>query len=186
MQANVDFGWRRLGGRVLLLQLAVALTACAGGPPPILEKLQAFSEPFMAQRSSEPAKPLRTQLASNGPVAEVVPPALDLEAQVFFASGESRVEAEEQLKVLLHAARLKADPKLCVTLVGHTDDLGSPAYNLAIAQQRVDAVYDLLRSQGVARNQIRRYPVGSEKMPAGCRSEACRSRMRRVEFDYGR
>lgn len=161
-----------------LLLAALLLAGCAGGPQPLLERWQGRND--TAQASSGQPVVLRPANTVQSPAAGIS------DEDVFFALGEARIDSEALPKLAAHAARLKSDPKLCVTLVGHTDDLGSPAYNLAIAQQRVDAVFDALRGLGVSRNQLRRYPVGSEKAPAGCRQEACRSKLRRVEFQYAR
>ena len=74
---------------------------------------------------------------------------------------------------------------MLVVLVGHTDNQGSPTYNLAVADKRTEAVSERLRSFGVPRNQIRRLPVGSEESSkVKCDSDACRQRMRRVELVY--
>jgi len=159
-----------------LVATLLLLSACAGGPSPFPDGAAGRPEGSAGERS----RPSRER-AVPAPL-----PALADEDNVFFGPGEVRLEPEELLKLAPHAARLKADPRLSVTLVGHTDDLGSPAYNLAIAQQRVDAVFEALRGQGVARTQIRRYPVGAEKAPPGCRHDPCRRRQRRVELIYGR
>lgn len=158
--------------------LLLLLAGCAGGPQPLLERLQGRSETGGGEN--------RRPVAERPRAGVVPPPEIAADENIFFSFGEARIEAGELAKLAAHAARLKADPKLGVMLVGHTDDLGSPAYNLAIAQQRVDAVFDVLRGQGVGRGQMRRYPVGSEKAPAGCREEACRKKLRRVELVYGR
>ncbi|MDQ5880880.1 MAG: peptidoglycan-associated lipoprotein, partial [Pseudomonadota bacterium] len=83
-----------------------------------------------------------------------------------------------------HAERLRDDPRLVVTLVGHTDHLGSRSFNLAIAEQRTTAVKTKLRELGVPAKQVRQRNYGNEKAAAGCRSEECRARMRRVDFVY--
>jgi len=158
-----------------LLLVPLTLVACAGSAPTPGDKPRPASA---GRTSSEPGRLRASQSLQTLPVAP--------ENCIFFSRGEVRLESEEVQKLLAHVLRLKADSKLVLTLVGHTDDLGSPAYNLAIAQQRVDAVYEALRGQGVARNQLRRYAVGSEKMPADCRSASCREQMRRVELVYGR
>jgi len=108
--------------------------------------------------------------------------AVDVENSVFFISSGTTVDAAGRQRLIEHAARLKENPELMVTLVGHTDNLGSSSYNLAIAEQRVNAVYAILRSQGVPLTQIHRYSIGSEQMGRGCKSAQCRKKMRRVQL----
>ncbi len=106
---------------------------------------------------------------------------------VYFAFGEATIDDEGSDVLRQNAQKLKEDAQLVVTLVGHTDNLGSPAYNLAVADKRIEAVGERLRSLGVLRNQIRRLPVGSEhSSKLKCDSEACRRTMRRVELVYDR
>ena len=121
---------------------------------------------------------------SPSPIEMQVMAAVDNENNVFFVLGSSDVDAAGRQKVQDHARRLKADPKLEVTLVGYTDDLGSLSYNLAIAEQRVNAIYKELRSNGVRSNQIRRHVAGPEQLSPACRSIECRKKMRRVQFVY--
>ena len=109
---------------------------------------------------------------------------VDREKSVFFRFGQSDISSEGFELLRQHAALLKENDKLSVTLIGHTDDLGSPAYNLAIADRRVDAVYRFLVKLGVARQQLRRFSAGAEKNPASCRSSQCRRLLRRVELKY--
>jgi len=141
-----------------------------------------------------PPAPL-SPVVEESPVAASVEPAyspneaevmaaVDNENNVFFVLGASVVDAVGRKKVRHHAERLKADPKLEVTLVGYTDDLGSPSYNLAIAEQRVNAIHKALRGNGVRSNQIRRHVAGPEQLAPACRSTECRRKMRRVQFVY--
>jgi peptidoglycan-associated lipoprotein len=140
-----------------------------------------------------PATPA-TVVPSTPPTASTGPAASNGEAQVlaavnegnsvFFQSGRSEIDAAGERLLQQHAERLKANPRLRVTLVGHTNDLGSPAYNLAIAEQRVDAVHRRLREAGVPARQLRRYVVGAEKTSKACHSVECRRKMRRVELVY--
>ncbi|HMV06682.1 MAG TPA: OmpA family protein [Accumulibacter sp.] len=106
---------------------------------------------------------------------------------VYFAFGEAAIDEDGGEVLRQNAQKLKEDSQLVVTLVGHTDNLGSPAYNLAVADKRVEAVSERLRSLGVARTQIRRLPVGSEhSSKIRCDGETCRRAMRRVELVYER
>lgn len=106
---------------------------------------------------------------------------------VYFGFGEASISREGVEVLRQNAVHLKNDPQLVVTMVGHTDNLGSAAYNLAVADRRTEAVSDKLRSFGVPRNQLRRLPLGSEQSAkADCDSEACRQSMRKVELVYER
>jgi OOP family OmpA-OmpF porin len=53
------------------------------------------------------------------------------------------------------AAALQANPDISrVVISGHTDQLGSDAYNRRLSQQRADAVKAYLVSKGVAANRL--------------------------------
>lgn len=110
---------------------------------------------------------------------------VNLDNSVFFPAGGTELDAASLKRLAALAERLKAMGEGIVTLHGYTDHLGSPSYNLAIAEQRVNAVATALRRNGIAATQIRRNAVGSERVPAACRSVQCRRLMRRVELVFG-
>lgn len=148
--------------------------------------------PVVATPPGEEVKPPPPVQAAEAVPAMLAPPseevrviaAVNAEENVFFKRGEAEIDALGQRKLLLHAERLKADPRLHVTLVGSTDEQGSRSFNLAIAEKRVNAVYLRLRALGVRREQIRRVSMGGEKGSKSCRSETCHKLMRRVELRY--
>ena len=114
--------------------------------------------------------------------------ALEAANSIYFARGATRIDPAGQDKLRHHAARLKENPAQVVNLAGYTNDLGSDSYNLAIADQRIEAVAKLLRTYGVPKKQIhplRRYSVGRAGSMAACRTTDCRQKMRRVELIYG-
>jgi outer membrane protein OmpA-like peptidoglycan-associated protein len=172
------------GIRVLgALLLPMILASCAGSPPlaPVIEATPATQEasvaPVVVKAAPVPLKP-------KPPTEAQVMAAVDDENSVFFAVGSTQLDAAGQAKLKLHAEHLKDDQKLVVALVGHTDDQGSPSYNLAIAEQRVSAVRKQLRRYGVRSSQIRRQLGGRVKLAVTCRSAECRRKMRRVELEY--
>jgi OmpA-OmpF porin, OOP family len=61
-------------------------------------------------------------------------------------------EATRQLGVVLQA--LRKQPTLKTHIVGHTDSVGTPAYNLKLSQRRAEAVAPYLAQQGVIRQNI--------------------------------
>ncbi|WP_415035286.1 OmpA family protein [Azonexus sp.] len=145
-----------------------------------------------APQTSEQAAPVSSVVTPEKPASaqekrteSEIMAQIDATNSVFFPAASVQVDAPAQQRLALHAERLKADPAAIVTLYGYTDHLGSPSYNLAIAEQRVNAVAAVLRRHGVAARQIRRNAVGSEHVPVACRSPQCRRLMRRVELVFG-
>lgn len=118
------------------------------------------------------------------PSLQLSPPSGDNAAQsIFFPPDMAMVGDDEVDKLRSCAEMLKRSPRRTILLVAYSDDLGSRSYNIAIAEQRLAAVSDALRSLGVERGQIRRHRSNSVKIASFvCRNEACRQRLRRVDF----
>lgn len=106
------------------------------------------------------------------------------ENNIYFTAGTTTVDQEGKDKLHQHAQNLKQNPKKRLILTAHTDDSGSRNYNLAIAEDRLMAVYKLLRSYGVPAKQIRRNRINGAKRPQVCQSAVCQLQMRRVELVY--
>lgn len=162
----------------------------AGPPATAAQAAAASTAPAAIQdetSGSRPTVPPEPVKKGDGAEAALPGPAeapAVAENSIFFAPSRAEVDEDGRRKLQQHAQRLKDNPKLQLTLVGHTDDLGSRAYNLAIVEQRIDAVYRLLRGLGVPVRQLRRYAVGAERPGKACRTPECRRNMRRVELQY--
>ena len=97
-----------------------------------------------------------------------------------FDKTDLKPEAKRQLGVVLQA--LKEQPSLQTHIVGHTDSVGSDAYNLKLSQRRADLVAGYLVQNGTARQTIttdgrdKREPIASNATAAG------RAQNRRVEI----
>lgn len=79
------------------------------------------------------------------------------------------------------AESLRANPETEVLIVGHTDNVGSDAYNQRLSEQRSTAAADILASNGVPRDRIRTAGRGESEPIAGNEAETDRQRNRRVE-----
>jgi outer membrane protein OmpA-like peptidoglycan-associated protein len=104
---------------------------------------------------------------------------------VYFARRSADLTDEGLATIAENAERLKANPAVCVTLVGFTDEVGSSSYGVAFAQRRTSVVADALVKMGVDPRQIRATAYGeegSDTLP--CATEICRVSYRRVEFKY--
>lgn len=153
------------------------LAACGQAPVRTTGQADAVSPVAQEEKSLPPVadKPSEAQIMAQ----------VNLDNSVFFPAGGTELDAASLKRLAALAERLKAMEEGIVTLHGYTDHLGSPSYNLAIAEQRVNAVATALRRNGIAATQIRRNAVGSERVPAACRSVQCRRLMRRVELVFG-
>jgi outer membrane protein OmpA-like peptidoglycan-associated protein len=96
-----------------------------------------------------------------------------------FDSDVVRPEARTNLRNL--AASLDKYPGSDLLIVGHTDSVGTDAYNLGLSERRANAAVTYLASQGVDRSRMRARGLGETEPVAPNESEAGRSRNRRVE-----
>ncbi|MGH8539068.1 MAG: OmpA family protein [Stenotrophobium sp.] len=101
---------------------------------------------------------------------------------VKFEFASNRLTEEAKLILNQVAETLKAYPDVDVDVEGHTDYIGSDAYNMGLSERRADAVKDYLMSHGV--NGKRMTPIGYGKTrPIDTNlTEAGRENNRRVEL----
>ena len=79
-------------------------------------------------------------------------------------------------------AFMKADEKLTISISGHTDSVGTEAYNQHLSKQRAKAVANYLEQLGLPKAQIVWQGRGGLKPIASNASEEGRKLNRRVEF----
>ncbi|MDO7874632.1 OmpA family protein [Hymenobacter sp. ASUV-10] len=80
------------------------------------------------------------------------------------------------------AQTLKDSPTLEIRLDGHTDNVGGPAENKTLSEQRVAAIKAFLVKQGIAENRLSTRGYGGIRPIAPNDTEANKARNRRVEF----
>jgi len=103
---------------------------------------------------------------------------------IYFDYDSSEILAEDQQLVSDHAAFLAANSGQRVTLEGHTDERGSPEYNIALGDRRAQSVRRAFELQGVLPEQITIVSYGEEKAAAEGHSDAAWRLNRRVEIIY--
>jgi OOP family OmpA-OmpF porin len=72
-----------------------------------------------------------------------------------------------------------------VEIIGHTDNAGNRASNIALSQARADAVKGYLVSKGIAPQQLTTTGVGPDQPVASNDTSDGRARNRRIEFRAG-
>jgi OOP family OmpA-OmpF porin len=77
---------------------------------------------------------------------------------------------------------LRAYPHSEVQLIGHTDNVGTPAQNLKLSQERVDRMAQLLVRNGIQPRRINAIGHGMNDPIADNRTEAGKARNRRIEL----
>jgi outer membrane protein OmpA-like peptidoglycan-associated protein/Mg-chelatase subunit ChlD len=71
-------------------------------------------------------------------------------ALILFDFDSHSIDAQNRFVVDEIATRIRELPQAQVKITGHTDNIGSDAYNLRLSERRAKAVYDLLRESGGA------------------------------------
>lgn len=107
---------------------------------------------------------------------------LEILEKVFFASNRARIR-QRSFKLLRNVATvLAAHPDIRIQVEGHTDDRGDDAHNLALSQQRAEAVVAFLVKQGIAAERLVPMGFGEVKPLEPNTTRAGRAKNRRVEF----
>jgi outer membrane protein OmpA-like peptidoglycan-associated protein len=100
-----------------------------------------------------------------------------------FASGSAQIPPDSGNYLNRVALAIKAAPSGTVLeIAGHTDNSGDSTSNLALSQQRADAVRSYLIQQGVDPNMLVSKGYGDTKPVASNDTEEDKFRNRRIEF----
>jgi outer membrane protein OmpA-like peptidoglycan-associated protein len=79
-----------------------------------------------------------------------------------FSTGAAKIPTNAMPKIDELATTLKNNPGQNVVIEGHTDNVGSPEYNQALAMKRAEAVRKALVSRGIDPNRIAVRSAGEE------------------------
>ena len=100
---------------------------------------------------------------------------------VKFNSAKYKLAPEGEARLNDFVNKLKADNKnIYREIQGHTDAMGSPAYNEKLGEERAEAVRMFLNQQGVALNRIGTISYGETAPVASNKTRAGRAENRRV------
>ena len=132
----------------------------------------------MDQRAEEIAQELPNAKVSR--VGEGI--AVTFESGILFPfdSDELLPEARRNLREL--ADQLQAEARTDVMIVGHTDSVGSDAYNQDLSERRARSAAAYLSSQGVSRSRMEPLGRGEREPIESNASDAGRQQNRRVEI----
>lgn len=103
---------------------------------------------------------------------------------IYFMYDSSQVQPDFEPVINAHASYLVANSSQRITLEGHADERGSREYNIALGEQRANAISRLFKMQGVSPSQLEIVSYGEEKPAEEGSDEAAWQLNRRVEIVY--
>ncbi|PGH38056.1 MAG: hypothetical protein CRN43_17530 [Candidatus Nephrothrix sp. EaCA] len=99
-----------------------------------------------------------------------------------FDKSELKTEAYEELDEVTKL--LKRNPSWRLELAGHTDDVGSNAYNLPLSEERARSVGNYIFMTGVSEERMSYLGFGNTKPLENDTTEEARTKNRRVEIRF--
>jgi len=82
---------------------------------------------------------------------------------VYFDFDRSSVKSDFHSVLDMHAAFLVKNPSQSIVIEGHTDNRGTPEYNIALGERRAKSVETYLMNAGVSSSQVSVVSYGEEK-----------------------
>ncbi len=137
---------------------------------------------------AEPAAaPPKEAAADTMAVAKITPPAAPPPpasrelAEIHFAFNQWQLSDEDKKILAEHAAYLKENPTLAITIEGYADERGSAEYNRSLGEKRAAEVRRFLADAGV-KNALTVTSYGKDRPSCTERDEPCYAKNRRVHL----
>jgi peptidoglycan-associated lipoprotein len=161
----------------MLLAAGVLVTGCASTPPPPQPVIETPRPLPVATPRYEAPKP-----TYRGPWED---PSNPLYARtIYFDYDSSEIKPEYIAVMRNHARYLGSNLGTRVTLEGHTDERGTREYNLALGDQRAEAVRRFMVAEGAATDQMSTLSYGEERSAESAHGEQAWRQNRRVIIQY--
>ncbi len=172
----------KISNRTFFLALAVAATALTGCTDSG-SKQSASSLPT----SSDNGSGINTTGTGNGATGNGqslgAKNGSDLsQHSIYFDLNESTIKPQYQSVIDNWSKYLLANPTAKVQLQGNTDERGSRSYNVALGENRADAVAQAMKTEGVNGSQISVISYGEERPVCTEHDESCWQQNRRTDI----
>jgi len=162
-----------------------------GGKPAVVEAKKeapppapvAPPEPKPVPPSPPPPAPVPAPKVETAPPAPPAVEAIDLDGlrlQFAFDDYSLSAKSKENLEKLADWMKKAQDAK--IQIEGHTCDIGTSEYNLALGERRASSAKTYLETLGIASGRISTIGYGEEKPLVPNKDEGNRSQNRRDEF----
>ncbi|MBZ4401304.1 OmpA family protein [Myxococcus sp. MISCRS1] len=140
-----------------LLVVVLGLVGCAAKQP--ISTVSTDSQPPHAPVATRP-EPERPSAMTPNPDTDLHPIRLE---PVYFELDSTTLRPEFRDTLTQLADDLRQRPQAKVSITGHTCELGTTEYNLALGQRRASVVRDYLRRLGVEPSRLSTLSYGEER-----------------------
>ncbi len=171
--------WKSSSGECWRNSSWTPATAAPGCDGAIVEKKVVAEPPAPKAPAPAAAAPAPAPQPAPTPVATKVTYAAD----AFFDFDKSVLKPEGKAKLDGLVDKIKAIKLEVVIAVGHTDSVGSDAYNQKLSVRRAEAVKAYLVTKGIEKNRIYTEGKGERSPVADNKTAAGRAKNRRVEVE---
>ncbi len=103
-------------------------------------------------------------------------------ARVYFDFDGASLNADSKAALDANVGIMGQYTDVKVEVQGHADERGTTDYNLALGQQRADAVVKYLQARGISSSRVKIVSYGEERPLASGTSETAYAQNRRAEF----
>ena len=148
------------------------------------------SAPAPAKPAAAPAKPAPAKPAAAAAPAKPASAAprpttekVTLAADALFDFDKAVIKSDAKAKLDDLVAKLKAINLEVIIAIGHTDSVGSAAYNQKLSLKRAEAVKAFIISKGIEPNRVYTEGKGEKQPIADNKTKAGRAKNRRVEIE---
>jgi peptidoglycan-associated lipoprotein len=163
---------------------AVMKEEVAGKPAPVVEvkKEEPPPPPPKVEPPPPPPAPAPPPPKVEAAPPKVVPPIDLMSLRIQFAFDDYSLSSKSKENLEKLAAWMKEAGDAKIQIEGHTCDIGTNEYNLALGERRANSAKAYLEGMGIASGRISTISYGEERPLVPNKDEANRSKNRRDEF----
>ena len=159
---------------------ALVVAAPAPAPAPVVA---APAAPRPAPAAAAPPPPVAAAPPPPPPPAPPAATKVTYAADAFFDFDKSVLKPEGKAKLDDLVGKVKGINLEVIIAVGHTDSVGSDAYNQKLSVRRSEAVKAYLVSKGIEKNRVYTEGKGEKQPVADNKTSEGRAKNRRVEIE---
>ncbi|MFZ1378619.1 MAG: OmpA family protein, partial [Saprospiraceae bacterium] len=101
---------------------------------------------------------------------------------IYFETGASTLSNDSEYALNVISKAFTKYPNLKVEVSGHSDNVGEPASNLTLSQERANSVKNYLTSKGANSGSINAIGMGQNRPIADNSTDEGKAKNRRIEF----